>query len=155
MKTMRPEKGNRGIDVGKEVAAHFDSGFDAMMLMIKGDTLDEIFERSERAAEGAQKLADEGVILGYSGLTSLIPPPSRQQASLEWLEQGRESGLLDPDRIIGEFRTALAEEGMRAEPFERGLDLFRQALMVDRPLSLDDVSESGQTGQLLDRYLQR
>ena len=155
MKTMRPEKGNRGIDVGKEVAAHFDSGFDAMMLMIKGDTLDEIFERSERAAEGAQKLADEGVILGYSGLTSLIPPPSRQQASLEWLEQGRESGLLDPDRIIGDFRASLAEEGMRAEPFERGLDLFRQALLIDRPLSLDDVSESDQTGQLLDRYLQR
>jgi len=155
MKTMRPAKGNRGIDVGKEVAKHFDSGFDAMMLMIKGDTLDEIFERSERATEGAKTLADEGVILGYSGLTSLIPPPSRQRASLAWLEQGRESGVLDPDEIISEFRAALAEEGMRAEPFARGLGLFRQALQVDAPLSLDDVEESDQTGKLLDRYLQR
>ncbi len=155
MKSMRPEKGNRGIEVGKEVAEHFDSGFDSMMLMVKGDTLDEIFDRSEKAAEGAQKLADEGVILGYSGLTSLIPPPSRQRASLAWLEKGRESGLLDPDRIAADFHSALADEGMRAAPFERGLALFRQALMVDQPLSLDDVSGTDQTGQLLDRYLQR
>jgi len=155
MKSMRPEKGNRGIDVGKEVAAHFDSGFDAMMLMIKGDTLDEIFDRSGRAAEGAQKLADDGVILGYSSLTSIIPPPSRQRADLQWLAHGRESGLLDPDRIEADFHAALAEEGLRSAPFEHGLALFRQALEVDRPMSLDDVSKSAEAGRLLDRYLQR
>jgi hypothetical protein len=53
MKTMRPEKGNRGIEVGEEVSEHFDSGFDAMMLMIKGDTLEEVYERSEAAICGA------------------------------------------------------------------------------------------------------
>ncbi|MGD2114386.1 MAG: MMPL family transporter [Acidobacteriota bacterium] len=155
MESMRPEKGNRGIEVGAEVAEHFDSGFDAMMLMVRGDTLDEVFERSERAVEGAQRLADDEVILGYSGLTSLIPPPQRQRRALEWLERGRESGLLDPERIVEDFREALAEEGMRVEPFRRGLELFEQALRVDEPLSIDGFGERVQTGQLLERYLQR
>lgn len=155
MQSMRPEKGNRGIEIGEEVAGHFDSGFDAMMLMIKGDTLDEVFERSERASEGAQGLADEEVILGYSGLTSLIPPPRRQRDALEWLERGRESGLLDMERISADLRAALADEGMNAAPFQRGLDLFGQALSVQEPLSIDGFASEPQTGQLLERYLQK
>jgi hypothetical protein len=155
MKTMRPEKGNRGIEVGEEVARHFDSGFDAMMLMIRGDDLEEVFERSEAAVEGASRLAREGVLLGYSGLTSILPSPARQRRALEWLERGRASGRLDGGRIAGDFRAALAEEGMRQEPFERGLELFGQALAVEQPVAPEELAADPESGQLLDRYLQR
>lgn len=155
MKTMRPEKGNRGIEVGEEVAHHFDSGFDAMMLMIKGESLDEIFERAEAAVGGARRLADEGVILGYSGLTTLMPSPERQRRVIEWLERGRASGRLETERIESDFRAALAEEGLRAEPFARGLELFSQALTVEEPIAPDVLAADPETGQLLDRYLQR
>jgi len=155
MKSMRPEKGNRGIDVGREVAEHFDSGFDAMMLMVRGKTLDQVFDRSEAAAAGARELANQGVILGYSGLTSLVPSPRRQREALAWLAEKRASGLLDPDRIDTEFRRALAEEGMRAEPFEKGLALFNEALSVHRPIPPQEFAGPGQTGQFLERYLQR
>ncbi len=155
MKSMRPEKGNRGITVGQEVAEHFDSGFDAMMLMVRGKTLDQVFDRSEQAAVGARKLAKEGVILGYSGLTSLVPSPRRQREALAWLEKQRASGLLDTDRITADFHRALAEEGMRPEPFDRGLELFAQALSVHREIPPQEFAAQGQTGQFLDRYLQQ
>ncbi|HUF77493.1 MAG TPA: MMPL family transporter, partial [Thermoanaerobaculia bacterium] len=155
MKSMRPEKGNRGIEVGEEVARHFDSGFDAMMLMIRGDDLDEVFARAEAATAGARRLVQDGVILGYSGLTSLVPSPVRQREALEWLAEGRASGRLDAARIAGDFRAALAEEGMRAEPFEHGLELLAEALAVEEPVSPAALAAEPETGQLLDRYLQR
>jgi uncharacterized protein len=154
MKTMRPEKGNRGIEVGEEVSEHFDSGFDAMMLMIKGDTLEEVYERSEAAIAGARELADDDVILGYSGLTTLMPSPGRQRRALDWLEEGETSGRLDMERIESDFRAALLESGLRAEPFEHGLDLFREALSVEEPIAPEVLASDPETGQLLERYLQ-
>ena len=155
MQSMRPEEGNRGIEVGEEVAEHFDSGFDSMMMMVRGNTLEEVFERSERAAAGAEELTRDGVLLGYSGLTVMIPTPERQRRVIEWLEEGRESGLLDADRIAADFRAALAAEGLRFEPFRRGLELFRRALAVDEPLSIERFAAEGQTGELLARTLQK
>lgn len=155
MKTMRPEKGNRGIEVGGEVARHFDSGFDAMMLMIKGASLDDIFERSEAAVRGARRLVDDGVVLGYSGLTTLMPSPERQRRAIEWLEQGEKSGRLDMARITRDFHAALAEEGLRAEPFAHGLELFGQALSVQEPIAPDVLAADPETAKLLHRYLQR
>lgn len=155
MKTMRPPEGNRGIDVGEEVARHFDSGFDSMMLMIRGGDLEEVFERTEAAVEGARSLVREDVLLSYSALTGIVPSPERQRQGLVWLDQGRESGLLDRARIEGEFRVALASQGMRPEPFERGLELFGQALAVEEPVSPAELADDPETAQLLDRYLQR
>jgi hypothetical protein len=155
MKTMRPEKGNRGIEVGEEVARHFDSGFDAMMLMIKGRTLDDVFERSEAAVVGARRLADDGVILGYSGLTTLMPSPRRQRRAIEWLERGVTSGRLDMSRITADLHAALAEEGLRVEPFAHGLELFDQALSVEEPIAPDVLAAEPETAKLLHRYLQR
>lgn len=154
METMRPAEGNRGIEVGEEVARHFESGFDAMMLMIRGDDLEEIFARSEAAVAGARRLVDDDVLLGYSGLTTLVPSPSRQRDVLAWLDEGRESGLLDPERIGAGFRAALTESGMRPEPFERGLELFGEALAARDTLTPHELASDPETGQVLDRYLQ-
>ena len=79
MKTMRPP-GNRGMDVAVEVGRHFGSGFDSMMLLLEGDSLDEVLELAERATAGAQGLVDEGVLYGFSGVDSLIPPPRAADA---------------------------------------------------------------------------
>lgn len=155
MKSMRPEKGNRGIEVGEEVAQHFDSGFDAMMLMIRGRSLEEVFAKAEAAAAGARRLVGEEVLLGYSGLTTMVPSPARQSEAIAWLERGRGDGGLDVGRIEADFRRALAAEGMRAEPFENGLALFGQALSVERPVAPEELAGGGDTGQLIERYLQR
>jgi predicted exporter len=153
MKTMRPQ-GNRGIDVAVEVGERFGSGFDSMMLVLSGDSPEEVIELADRAEAGAQDLVQEGVLYGFNGVTSLIPPAARQRETLEWLERGR-SEALDLGRIRATFARAVAAEGMRLEPFEPGLDLFAQAVSLSGPIGVEDFAGSRQTELLLERFLRK
>jgi len=150
--TMRPA-GNRGIEVSREVGERFGSGFDYMMLVVTGDDEASTIAAAGRAAERAEELVETGVINRASAITSLIPPPRRQAEVLDWLERGR-ADALDFSRIDATFRAALAEEGLRADPFTRGLGLLRDALSPSAPISAEDLAGSEQTAKLLERYLQ-
>lgn len=153
MKTMRP-KGNRGIDVAVEVGQTFGSGFDSMTLVVSGKSPDEVIELAARASEGAAKLVRQGVLYGYNGVTSLIPPPGRQREALEWLAQGRQ-GTLDMDRVRATFAAAAVAQGMRPEAFEPGLGLLAKAVNLPGPIRVEDFQQTGQTALLLDRFLQK
>jgi predicted RND superfamily exporter protein len=153
MKTMRPT-GNRGIEVAVEVGKHFGSGFDAMILTVTGKSLEEVLALSDRAAAGAKGLVNEGVLYGFSGPTSLIPPESQQRAALRWLEENR-GGALDLARIRATFAAAAAEQGLRLDPFEPGLTLLSQAVSLKQPIGPQDFASSQQTKLLLDRYLKK
>lgn len=152
MEAMRPE-GNRGIQVTREVGERFGSGFDYMMLVLRGDSPREVVALADRAAEGARGLVEEGVLNGYSGIDSLLPPTAQQAAVLDWLERGR-GELLDIDRIRERFRSEATAEGLRAAPFEPGLDLLGEALAHSEPIGLGDFSSSTQAKALLDRFAQ-
>jgi predicted exporter len=152
MKTMRPPE-NRGIRVTTEVGERFGSGFDYMMLVLRGDTPGEAIALADRAAEGARRLVDQGVLYGFSGIDSLIPPPAQQTAVLGWLAEGRENGLR-LERIRATFRRELAAEGLRAEPFEEGVALLASAITPAGPVEAGDFGHTPQTRALLDRYLQ-
>lgn len=155
MASLRAAGANRGIELGKEIAQRFSSGFDSMMLVSSGRDLDQVYAATERAVAGAQRLKDEGTILGFSALTSVVPSPLRQQGAVQWLEAGRASGLLDPERIEADFRAALATVGMRPEPFAKGLGLFRAAIAPTRPTTPQEFAAGeAATQQILDRYLQ-
>ncbi|HEX2644752.1 MAG TPA: MMPL family transporter, partial [Thermoanaerobaculia bacterium] len=153
MKTMRP-KGNRGIDVAAEVGQRFGSGFDSMTLLISADSPEEVIELSDRASEGARKLVRQGILYGYSGVTSLIPSPARQAEALGWLDRER-GDALNVDRVRSTFAQAIAAEGLRLEPFEPGLDLFSQAVQLQHPIGVQDFAGSKQTQLLLDRFLKK
>jgi uncharacterized protein len=154
MKTMRPS-GNRGIEVAAEVSHHFGSGFDAMIVVLSGDSLDQVLELSERASAGAARLVDQGILYGFSGATSLIPPLEQQKEALAWLarRRGGALGALNMDRIRATFTQALAAEGLRAEPFEPGLRLLGEAVGLSRPIGIADFAGQQQTRLLLDRYV--
>lgn len=154
MKTMRP-RGNRGIDVAVEVGQHFGSGFDYMIVELAGKTPEEVIDRSAQVARAAQGLISRGVLYGYSGVTSLIPPREQQERALAWLAGARRSGVLDLGRIRATFERALAEQGMRPAPFEPGLELFARAVNLSGPIGLADFAGSKQTRLLLDRFLKR
>ncbi|HEX3129753.1 MAG TPA: MMPL family transporter [Thermoanaerobaculia bacterium] len=154
MRTMRPT-GNRGIEVAENVGKHFGSGFDSMILIIRGKTLEEVLALSDKAAEGAKRLVSQGVLYGYSGPTSLIPPREHQREALDWLARERASGGLDLDRIRATFASAAADEGLRVEPFEPGFDLLTRAVSLTRPIGLEDFASTQQTKLLLDRYLKK
>jgi predicted RND superfamily exporter protein len=151
MKTMRPV-GNRGIDVAAEVGKHFGSGFDSMIVVLSGDSLEEVLELSDRAAAGAKGLVDEGILYGFSGATSLIPPDRQQEEALAWLARER-PGNLNIERIRATFAKSVAAQGLRLEPFEPGLDLLGNALSLSQPIGLADFAGQQQTKLLLDRYV--
>jgi predicted exporter len=152
-RTMRP-RGNRGIEVAGEVGRTFGSGFDSMTLLVSGRTAEEVIERSERAAAGAQELVDQGILYGYSGVTSLIPPLARQREVLTWLEQER-NGALDLARIRRTFSAAAVEQGMRVEPFAEGFALLDRAIGLSAPIGLADLQASHQTEILLSRFMRQ
>ena len=151
-RSMRPA-GNVGVEVEKEVAEHFKSDFDFMMLVLRGEEVDELLERTDAATGRAQELVRSGVLTGVTSVTSLIPPPSRQQEALAWLDAHRQEGRLDPERVRSTFVSALAQEGLRPEAFEEGLSLLEQALSARQVTRLSDLPVEGQLRRLLDRVL--
>jgi uncharacterized protein len=152
MAAMRP-KGNRGIEVAQEIGEKFGSGFNYMMLVVRGATAAEALERTAAAAARAEDLVGEGILYRVDSATALIPPPERQQEVLAWLETER-SGRLDMERVRADFETALAAENLRATPFEEGIDLFEAAVSPREPLGVDDYAGSAEARRLLGRYLQ-
>ena len=145
---------HRGIDVAVEVGKRFGSGFDYMILVLSGDSPEAVIDLSAKAAAGAQRLVDEGILYGFGGVTSLIPPRPQQTEALGWLAE-RRGGSLEFVRIRASFARALAEQGMREAPFEGGLGLLEQALRIDQPVGVADFSQTKQTRLLLDRYLKQ
>lgn len=153
MMKMRP-RGNRGIEVAQEIGRKFGSGFNYMMLVVRGETAAEVLERTDTAAGRARTLVDEGLLYRIDSVASLIPPPDRQREVLGWLA-GERTEALSIERIGATFRQTLAEEGMRFAPFRPGLELLENALAPDEPLGLDDYGTSEDTRRLLDRYVQQ
>ncbi|MBW8876337.1 MAG: MMPL family transporter [Acidobacteria bacterium] len=153
MKTMRPQ-GNEGLDVTAEVGRTFGSGFDSMTLLLSGSSPGEVLTLAGKAAAGAQKLVDQGVLYGYTGVTSLIPPPAQQTEVLQWLETERH-GALDLVRIRATFADAAGRQGMRMEPFEPGLALLARAVNLSGPIGVADFRQQKQTQLLLDRFLKQ
>jgi hypothetical protein len=151
MQSMRPP-GNRGIQVTREIGDRFGSGFNYMMLVLRGDTPGEAIALADRAAEGARRLVDQGILYGYGGVTSLIPPPAQQREVLDWLERGRTDGLAI-DRIEETFRRELVAEGLRYEAFAEGVELLREALAHQEPIGVDAYLGNPQTEALLERFL--
>jgi uncharacterized protein len=151
-RAMRPA-GNRGVEVEAEVSRHFKSDFDFMMLVLSGNDLDQLLERTDEATRRAQQLVADGVLTGVNSVTSVVPPPGRQQEALAWLAAGRRDGALDPGRIRATFDAEARAEGLSPAYFDRGLDLLDQALSASHPLRLADLPKGGQARRLIDRVI--
>ncbi len=151
--SMRP-RGNPAVELREEVANRFGFGFDQMMLVIEEESFEAVLETVDRAAAGAQRLVDDGVLTGVDHIGSLLPPLARQRDSITWLDELRQSGM-DGERVRSVFRSALVDAGLRYEPFERGLGLFVEALNRTSPIGVDDIDSSSQAAGLLERYIQR
>ena len=151
VQSMRPA-GNKGSAVRDEVAERFGAGFEQMMLVVHGESMEEVLSLATQAADGAQELVQQGVLSGYDSVSSLIPPVPRQRENLAWLEEARQ-GPLNMQRIRGAFEETALEEGLRIEPFESGLKLLEKAISRGRTVAMDDFDEMSQARSLLDRYL--
>ncbi len=151
-RSMRPA-GNAGVEVEQEVAESFDSDFDFMMLVLQGEEIEPLLERTAEITQRAQALVEAGVMKGVSSVTKFVPAPSAQREALEWLRAGREDGRFDMERIRSRFAQALAALNRRVEPFSGGLDLLDKALAARQPVRVEDFGGNRQVRQLLDRAL--
>jgi predicted RND superfamily exporter protein len=151
VQAMRP-RGNPGVEIRDEVAERFGVGFDQMMLVVEGRTLDEVLESAARVGGQASDLVARGILRDVDGIDSIIPPLVAQQRALEWLATER-AKRIDIGRIRQQFEHALAAEGMRIGPFEEGLELFRRAIGRSEPVTVAEIQETLHGTKLLERYL--
>jgi len=152
IRELRPE-GNPGIEVEDEVAEYFGSGLRYTMIVLSGATEEDALELSIRAEEGAQQLVDRGILARTDGIGSLIPSPANQAAGHDWLDRHRE--LLDRERLHELFERYATEEGLRAAPFRRGIDLLADAGANREPVTAASLRRSPVVERRLDRYLSR
>jgi hypothetical protein len=153
IREMRP-RGTRNANIERLMADHFGSGFDFMMLVLRGETLEEVLELTDRAAAGAAKLAGTDELVRQESILSVLPPARRQLETIAWLERTR-GDRLDPARIRRVFTDAVRREGMRPEAFEQGLALFERAAGVVRPIALADLRVDDASRRLLERFVRQ
>ncbi|MDX1383279.1 MAG: MMPL family transporter [Thermoanaerobaculia bacterium] len=151
IREMRPQ-GNRAAAIEERMARHFGSGFDFMMLVLRGDSLEEVLELTADAGERLDAVAGSEELVRYESIASILPPSRRQQETLAWLAEHRDA-LLDPERIRSVFDEAATAEGLRSAAFAEGLDLLAEAASVDRPISLGDLVLDDSSRRLLERFV--
>ncbi len=150
IRELRP-KGNPGVEVEDEVAEHFGSGLRNTMIVLSGDDQANLMELSSVAEAGARDLVDRGILAGVDGIGSLVPPQARQAESHAWLEE--HAHLFEPERLESLFARHATAEGLRVEPFARGLDLLIAAGANREALTTSSLRESPRISRMLDRYM--
>jgi uncharacterized protein len=153
IRSMRPA-GNRGMQVQDEVAARFGSGFDYMMLIITGETEDEVVDRTSEVVTEAQELVAGGVLNNVESIASVLPAKSLQREAIAWLESERE-GLFDPQLLRQRFELEARAAGLNPQPFERGMELLAEAASVEQPIDAESLVVNRETRRLVDRYVRQ
>ncbi|MFN7961029.1 MAG: MMPL family transporter [Thermoanaerobaculia bacterium] len=153
-KSMRAA-GGEGPEVEREVAEHFKSDFDFMMLILRGREVEPLLDRTEEVTAQAQGLVTNGTFTSVNSATVFLPSPRRQKETQLWLAERRARGELDAARTRAELEAALTAEGLRVDAFAQGLDLLEQALSPPEHLSFDSLPVDGQAARFLERVLHR
>ena len=151
IREMRPRR-TRNANIERLMAEHFGTGFDFMMLVLRGESLEEVLDLTVKATEGAQRFVGTDELVRFESILSILPPAKRQGETIAWLE-GQRQGLLDVARVRRVFGAAATREGLRPEAFADGLALFERAASVERPISLDDLQIDDASRRLLERFV--
>jgi hypothetical protein len=153
VQALRPP-GNPGVLATEEISRHFGSGFDYLMLRLRGESAGEVLALAGRAADAAAPFVARGELGGFESPTFLVPPPARQEEALAWLAAMREHDL-DPERVRSGLVAAFTAEGLRSEPFADGLDLLGAALSATAPIRVEDYQATREGAALLARSLRQ
>ena len=150
LKALRAE-GNRGVEVQQIVSSRFGGGFDYLMVITHGESLDDLLSRNLDVNQRLEQLVEEGVLAAYDSAVKYLPPRSVQESNLAWLRARRET-TLSPDRIRTDLKEALGEAGFKPEPFEDAANRLVGALSIDAPITPETLRKHD-LGFVVDRYL--
>ncbi len=143
MRSLRPGASD-AINLQSRLAETIGSGLVYSMILVEADSEEEALTRNDVVARRLEGLVAEQEVVFYLSLTNLMPPPEKQQAVLDWLEEtrARRPELLDPERVAADLALAMEEEGFRLGPeYEQTVSLLRRVLRLDRRLTLDQLDD--------------
>lgn len=153
VQSMRP-KGGEEVMFREELSRRFGSSFEQMMLVIEGDSSQEVIADMHQALPLLRPLVDGENLVEMDSLESLIPPREEQEQALAVLSRARRAGF-DADRFTQDFLAELEAQGLRPEPFSEGVQLFASALQRSEPLTIEDFEASANARRLIERFVRR
>lgn len=124
---------NRGVAVQEEVAAAFGQGFNAMVVRLEARDELSLLQKTQELVQKLKGLEKRGVVARVESVATWVPPLAAQRETLAWLAQ---QGW-DAEGVVGALRKALDGEGLAAEAFAPGLELTRQMLSPQAPVSYE------------------
>ena len=140
---------NRGVLMQQTIATKFDTAFNPMMVLCRGDDLDTLMRRNRDANRRLDAFVDDGTLLGYESIFSYLPPPQEQEEVIQALHV-RSNGAFETGRIARTFRAALRESGFREGIYDSYLATLPSTLQPDRPVTIPDLEAAG-----LERFVSR
>ncbi len=124
---------NRGVAVQEEVAAAFGQGFNAMVVRLQAKDEFLLLQKTQELVAKLKQLQKQGVVARVESVATWVPPLASQEETLTWLAQ---KGW-NPEAVLTILREALDREGLVAEAFAPGLQLTRQMLSPQAPVSYE------------------
>lgn len=146
-------KENRGVLVQDRLTREIGQSFDFMMYTVEDATVDGVLDKTWAASAKFDRLVKLREIESYQAITTFLPPPSQQRATIARLEAGS-SGAFDAERIERTFRAALVENGFRPGAYDAYLPLFAESLAQRETISVDEI-ENRDVRKLIGRYLKK
>ncbi|HEX2061508.1 MAG TPA: MMPL family transporter [Thermoanaerobaculia bacterium] len=135
-------KGNEAIKLQDVVTEKFGQSFEFMMYGVRGKTASEAIEKTERAIPDLEAITRKGVLGSYESVTTFLPGEAQQRQVIARLQQGADDEFSFA-RIERTFRQALVGNGFRAEAYDDWLPLFREALQMREPLTIETLQQLG------------
>jgi predicted RND superfamily exporter protein len=129
-------------------------GLETLVLLTRTRNPEEAVEMQASWGQHLKKGMSSGLpISRFENLSSFLPPLSRQEENLQWMEkQGKEA--FDPDRVERTLRENLRKEGLRVETFEPGLKALREMLSRRELLTWEKMQRSP-LKKISERFLKR
>jgi uncharacterized protein len=135
-------KGNEGIRLQDVVTEKFGQSFEFMMYAVRGTTAAEAIAKTELAVPDLEKAASNRTIGSYQSISAFLPSEQHQQQVINRLQAGVDGEFSWP-RIESTFRQALDDSGFNPSAYDTFLPLFRQALTVNEPLTMEKLEHLG------------
>lgn len=142
---------NRGINVSAEVGQKFGATLTYMMVLVDGESPEEVARKSMAVQEAVEPFRKSGELLFTNSISTYLPPPERQQAVLAAVEKERKSKL-SYERIHATFLRACERSGFDAAYFAPYMQALQKMLDPPGPVTYRELAK-GPLAPILRRFI--
>ena len=140
-------RGSAPLATQEAIAARFGGGLDPLLVLLEGESEQEIVAAARRLDPTLNAWVTEGRIAARASIAALLPEEAQEAAVLARL------GATDPARGRERLRAGLEAVGFEPGGFTLALERWEHALARREPTTIDDLRASG-LGALVERFVQ-